>query len=303
MNNLRERLLLIQKISGKTQAELASIFGVTFLAFNNWINEKSVPRQAKLAKINEYAKTLGLDFIVQTEKPELLFVEKLTKTKPTFINKIYSRADLIDELSLRITYNTNNIEGSTMTEDDTKNVIFHKKTLANRTLNEQLEAKNHDIAFRYILDYVKEKKEINVAFLKELHRILMAGILQNAGQYRNHSVRIVGSFVPTANYLKVENLVETLFKDYKKNSSLKDIFAFHSELEKVHPFSDGNGRVGRLVLISMLLENNFPPAIIKGKVKNNYYKALQNAQLKNEFGSLNTFLLDATIEGYKIVKE
>lgn len=303
MENIRSKLLLLQKVSGKTQTQLADILGVSFLAFNNWINEKSLPRKPKIDRIIKYAKDLGLDFQDTSEKTEVKFVRNIPRIKPTFLKKIYSRPDLIDELSLRITYNTNNIEGSTMTEDDTKDVIFHKKTLSNKTLNEQLETKNHDIAFRYMLDHLNEKKPIDVDFLKKLHKILMSGILQNAGEYRNHPVRIVGSYVPTANHLKIHDLILNLFKNYKKNNSLIDVFIFHSSFEQIHPFSDGNGRVGRLILIAMLLQNNFPPAIIKGKAKDKYYKALQNAQLKSEYNNLETFLTDAIIEGYKVVRE
>ncbi len=304
MKNIANILVLIQQISGKSQTELASDLGVSFPTLNSWINEKSRPRDKKLQKILEYAKSLGLNFDV-LEKETLLetkldFVEKV---KDNFFQKILKRKDLLDELSLQITYHTNSIEGSTMTADDTMNVLFHKKTLSNRTLNEQLEVKNHDLAFRYILEALENKSKIDENFVKKIHAILMAGILENAGMYRNHPVRIVGSYVPTANFLKIEIVVKKLFVDFKsiKKIDVYDIFKFHADFEKIHPFSNGNGRVGRLILITQLLQKNFPLALIKTKVKNKYYKALQDAQMKEEFANLNNFLLDAVIEGYKIL--
>ena len=82
----------------------------------------------------------------------------------------------------------------------------------------------------------------------------MVGIRDDAGQYRAHPVRITGSFVPTANYLKVPQLMKELFMRKRQGDFLKNSAYFHANFEKIHPFGDGNGRVGRLLLIGMTLK-------------------------------------------------
>ncbi len=303
--DLKEKLQLLQEITGKTQTELAHDLGVTFVAFNNWWTGKSLPRRDAQIKIDKLLASnnvavVGYKSILRTKKD---LIDSLSAKNRNIINKITSRVDLVDELSLQITYNSNAIEGSTLTIEDTASVIFDKKTLGNKTLNEQLEAKNHDKAFRYLLQILSDKKPINEALSKELHKILLSGIRDDAGMYRTHPVRITGSFVPTANYLKIPQLMKELFAKTMQNDFLVHVSRFHADFEKIHPFADGNGRVGRLLLIGMLLKENIAPAIITKKKRPEYYKALQKAQLKEEYEAIELFICDAIIEGYKIIRE
>lgn len=303
--DLKEKLQLLQEISGKTQTQLADEIGVSFVAFNNWWTGKALPRKNTEEKINKLLFAHGASFEKQNSVLEVKkqLILNLSKKHKNILNKILTRTDLIDELSLQITYNSNAIEGSTLTIEDTASVIFDKKTLGNKTLNEQLEAKNHDKAFRYLLEVLSKKHPIQESLAKELHKILMAGIREDAGQYRAHPVRITGSFVPTANYLKIPQLMKELFMQKKMGDFLKNLSHFHADFEKIHPFSDGNGRVGRLLLIGMLLEKNTAPAIIKKKKRPEYYKALQNAQLKEQYDAIELFVCNAIFEGYKIITD
>ncbi len=300
--SIKDRLQLLQEISGKSQTKLAQELGVSFVAFNNWWTEKAIPRKNAEAKINKMLISLGINLgkqnsIFETKKE---FILNLAEKNKNILNKILARSDLIDDLSLQITYNSNAIEGSTLSIAETASVIFDKQTLGNKTINEQLEAKNHDKAFRYLLAVISKKEKIKESLACELHKILMAGIRDDAGQYRTHPVRITGSYVPTANYLKVPQLIKDLFNSKFEKDTLKQASHFHADFEKIHPFSDGNGRVGRLLLIGMLLKNNIAPAIIKKKKRPEYYKALQKAQLKDEYDALELFVLNAiSIDIYK----
>jgi len=301
--NIKEKLQLLQEISGKTQTELASKLGVSFVAFNNWWTGNAIPRKNSLEKINKLLSSYGTplekqDSIFETKKGLII---NLSKKYKNILNKIMSRVDLIDELSLQITYNSNAMEGSTLSIEDTASVIFDKKTLGNKTLNEQLEAKNHDKAFRFLLKTLSKKQPLEESLAKKLHNILMVGIRDDAGQYRAHPVRITGSFVPTANYLKVPQLMKELFMRKRQGDFLKNSAYFHANFEKIHPFGDGNGRVGRLLLIGMLLEKNIAPAIIKKKKRPEYYKALQQAQIKERYADIELFICSAIFEGYKII--
>ena len=178
--------------------------------------------------------------------------------------------NLQESFRISMTYNSNAIEGNTLTKKDTSNVIFENITLKNKTLNEHLEAINHDKAFRFLLSYLKEKKHISEKLILELHKILTAGILDNAGSYRYHSVRIVGSNVPTANYLKIPELMKRLL--VKKIITVEDTAYFHAEFEKIHPFIDGNGRIGRMIMNWQRLKNGLPLLIIRESEKHEYYR-------------------------------
>ena len=116
-------------------------------------------------------------------------------------------------------------------------------------------------------------------------------------------MRIVGSNVPTANYLKITKLMESLFVDLNKKP--KDIIShasdIHARFEQIHPFSDGNGRIGRLILVAMFLKSNIAPAVIKQENKRLYYAYLRAAQLKNDFTQLENFICDAVTSGFDIL--
>jgi Fic family protein len=132
----------------------------------------------------------------------------------------------------------------------------------------------------------------------------MNGIKDDAGIYRNHGVRIVGSNVPTANYLKVrilmKDIVESINKSQKDNTGHAS--RIHAKFEQIHPFSDGNGRVGRMILTAMLLKSNTAPAVIKQEEKQIYYACLRRAQLKEDSTQLEDFICDATALGFDILE-
>ena len=204
---------------------------------------------------------------------------------------------------MQITYNSNAIEGSTLSKEETHEIIFDNITLSRPTLYEQLEAKNHHKAFLFLLTHLMSGGKITEKLAKDLHKILLSGIKDDAGNYRGQPVRILGSFVPTANYLKVPELMKKLFA--KKNGKEKLDFAicFHADFEKIHPFSDGNGRTGRLLLIGMLLKENIAPPIISKKKRIEYYKALQKAQLEENYESILEYIYNAIFKGYNLIED
>ena len=148
-----------------------------------------------------------------------------------------------------------------------------------------------------------KKQDVEEIILK-LHAILMNAIRQDAGNYRNHPVRIAGANVPTANYLKVPFLMKNLAIDIKKRARdvVSHIAEIHAAFEQIHPFSDGNGRVGRLLMHAMLLRVNLPPAVIREQKRRFYLAYLNKAQMKNDFSLLEDFICDAVMDGYKIVE-
>lgn len=302
--NIQEKLQLIQKLSRLTQTQIAQKINVSFVAFNNWWTGKSTPRKKQQLAIDE----LYREYTGQKQIPETILLAKkrliIQKSKgKNILKKIIFETDIYDRFMLDLTYNSNRIEGSTLSENETAAILFHNKALPDRSLIEQLEAKNHQTALEYLFDYLYKKKRINESLILKIHSILMNGIGSDAGNYRSHGVRILGSNVPIANYLKVPDLMKKIVNDINKQNKdmIDQASVIHSRFEQVHPFADGNGRIGRLLMNAMLLKNNIPPAVIKQEDKQLYYTCLNKSQLKNDNSQLQDFICDAILDGYKII--
>lgn len=303
---IKEKLQIIKNLSGFTQEKLAKKLEVSFATLNSWINEKSKPRRNAEKNINNlYFKYTGKKIIPQdplTAKKQIILAK--SKKYKNILKKIIKNPDIYDQLMLSLTYHTNRLEGSTLTENETRAILFDNIALSNKSMVEQLEVKNHQAALCYLLKYLLSPSlKIDEKLILKLHSILMNGIKDDAGFYRKHSVRIVGAYVPTANYLKVPQLMEELTKDI--NRQHKDVIAhvanIHSRFEKIHPFSDGNGRIGRLIIQAMLLRKKLPPAIIKQGKKRFYNNYLKKSQIKEDFLPLENFICDTILESFKIL--
>lgn len=306
MDYLHQLKGLLQATSS-TQTELARLLGVSFPTLNSWLNKKSEPRPKARERISlhyqEYFGVAMLDQSEVTKKQEHL--RELQNTMANPLKKIISRKDVYDTFVLELTYHTNSIEGSTLSEPEVKAVIFDGATIPNKTVVEHQEAKNHQAALGHLFQLVQEdKKKITEGDIKKLHLILMNGIWPNAGQYRTHSVRIAGSNVVTANYAKVPvlmaNLVDAINSKAKK--PIAQIATTHAQFEQIHPFSDGNGRVGRLLMHFIALRDGLPPVLIKREKKQAYYTYLQRAQIEGKVDFLESFVRDGLLEAYKLLE-
>ncbi len=303
---IKDQIRILLNQEGLSQEKLARELGVSFATLNSWVNGRSQPRAVAFQKIHErYLKITGQSTLSRSEldlKMKVLLSRQRDLPHP--LRLILKRPDLLEQFVLSLTYNSNKIEGSTLTEDETATVLFDNRTLPDKTLVEQLEAKNHQTALNYMFRTLQESP-VDEAWILKIHSILMNGIRDDAGLYRNHNVRIVGSFVPTANHLKVPDLMRDLIKKMGENH--QNIFEYcsqiHAGFEKIHPFSDGNGRVGRIMLNAFLLKAKFPPALIQNDKKRLYYTYLQKAQLDEDFSLLEDFIMDAVLEAYPLLKE
>ncbi|MFA6336667.1 MAG: Fic family protein [Candidatus Paceibacterota bacterium] len=301
----RQKLEIIQKMLGLTQTKAAERFGVSFVAFNNWRTGKSSPRPKMQAAIDElFLEVTGQKIIPSdqlTAKKQAL--QKKSKEHKSVISEILNNPDIRDQFILKLTYHSNSIEGSTLTEPDTAAILFDNAALSDKSLTEHLEAKNHQTALNYLFGHIAKKEKIDEGLAIKLHGILMNGVHSNAGVYRNHAVRIIGANLPTANYISIPKLIKELMSLAAEKS--KDIIALsasiHSRFEQVHPFSDGNGRIGRLIMNAMLLNANFAPAIIRQQQKQLYYTYLYKAQTKKDHSQLEDFLCEAVTDGFTIL--
>jgi Fic family protein len=302
----KEKLRLILKMSGLTQAQLAVRAGVTFAALNRWMNGRAMPRPKALRKIDE----LYREYSGEKQVPETVLaakrgiIEKKQKRHPRVLKEIMDNPDVRDQFYLSLTYHSNRIEGSALSENETAAIMFQNAALPNRSLIEQLEVKNHQAALERLFEHVAWKKPLDEAFVLNLHGILMNAIRSDAGGYRNHGVRIMGTHVPTANYVKVPTLIKELVRNinHKEKDVVRHIAAIHVRFEAIHPFADGNGRIGRLLMHAMALKENLPPLVILQKNRRLYVAYLNKAQVKDDLSSFHDFACDAILEGYRIVE-
>ncbi len=304
--NYLEQLNSILKASGWSQEQLARELDTSFQTLNSWINQRSMPRQKAIQKIELlYLTIVGSEAVDEA---------KLAATKKAAIQLVMNPQELViskknlDKLTLYLTYHTNTIEGSTMTLSDVENVIFEHGILSNRTAVEQAEARNHQAALHWLLDEIVKSKDsfvINEQLILGIHLRLMNGIISDAGQYRRHAVRIMGAHVPLANWLKIPELMQVFIANISRQSD--DIIArmarTHAEFERIHPFSDGNGRTGRLILLAQALQANLTPPLVVKERKNAYYKYLELAQTRGQHQPLELFIAQSMQFCYELLKK
>ena len=306
---IQQKLHQIRIHTGKTQTELANELGVSFPTLNSWINGRSQPRPKAINKINIlYSKYLGdTNIQADTLKQKIAQLKHWQHQFPHPFQLILSRQDLYNDFLLALTYHTNSIEGSTFSEPEVKLVLFDDFTIPNKSVREHQEAKNHQSALGFVMKYIRDNNsKINQETIQHIHQILMNGLIPNAGAYRHHSVRITGVHLPTSNYLSIEkHIIEFIaaFNQSRKTllDQVKQLASTHAQFEQIHPFSDGNGRVGRLLLQILAFRYKLAPVIIQKERKQAYYTYLEEVQLNNNPIPLTSFIFDSLIEGYKLL--
>lgn len=215
---------------------------------------------------------------------EKLIAEKKTRHKGGIYHK----------LQVDFAYNSNHIEGSRLTHDQTR-YIYETKSVGGEIIkvDDVIETVNHFKCFDYILDTYNEP--LSESYIKELHRILKTGVMdENAviGDYKKepNEVGTISTSLPE----QVSDDVSKLLSDYDSSTmSLYDIAYFHARYEKIHPFYDGNGRTGRLLMFKQCLQNDVLPFIIDDNDKMFYYMGLRELQNDNEDERLINVLLAA----------
>ncbi|RTY88905.1 helix-turn-helix domain-containing protein [Flavobacterium sp. RSP49] len=191
-------------------------------------------------------------------------------------------------LELEYTFESNRIEGNTMTLRETDLVINEGLTISGKSMREHLEVINHQEAIAYIKDLMQKNTAIKEREVLSIHNLILRGIQpEDAGRYRKVQVMIQGSnYVPPQPFL-VTKAMEDFFIWYETNkSTLHPIILaaeMHERMVTIHPFIDGNGRTSRLIMNLVLLQHGYIIANIKGDYENRmrYYQTLETAQTKN----------------------
>ena len=194
---------------------------------------------------------------------------------------------LTEDFMVEYTYNSNAIEGNTLTLRET-DMVLKGLTVGQKPLKDHIEAVSHKEAFYFILDLVKEKRDLSESIIKQIHFLVLGDKKDDRGVYRKVPVRIMGaSHEPVQPYL-IEPMMESLLIDYKSSQDnlIKKLAKFHIEFEAIHPFIDGNGRTGRLLVNLELMKNGYPPIDIKFTDRIKYYDAFEEYHKKNNIKAM-----------------
>lgn len=195
---------------------------------------------------------------------------------------------LQEQFKIEMTYNSNGIEGNSLTLKETFLVINEGITVKGKPLKDHLEAKDHYEALEYLSDLVEKGKRhtISERFVRNLHQLIMQKTDKEwAGKYRNSNVKIGGAdhVPPDAIEVvgKMDDLIKWLANSRKKLHIIELTTLFHHKLVYIHPFFDGNGRTARLAMNLLLMQQGFPLAIILKNDRKKYYRVLDQADKKN----------------------
>ncbi len=209
-----------------------------------------------------------------------------------------------EALAIEYTYESNRIEGNTLTLQETALVIEEGLTIGGKSLREHLEAINHNEAIAFIKDIAQGEEPITERTILQIHALILRGIdRQNAGRYRTVPVLISGSrHVPPQPYL-IEKQMEDFLLRFREMESEGihpvDIAAYlHDELVRIHPFIDGNGRTSRLLMNLYLLRHGYVMVLLKGDAESKlaYYKALEASHVDKETAPFRQLVEQAELE-------
>ena len=220
------------------------------------------------------------------------------KTYNTYLNKIGALKETLDrkrpltegelerlkeEFIVEYTYNSNAIEGNTLTLRET-DMVLRGLTIDKKPLKDHMEAIGHKEAFNYIAGLVKDRVELSEHIIKQIHYLVLADKPQDRGIYRKVPVTIAGArHTPVQPYL-IEPRLQELLEWYKNTDIdfISKLAKFHIEFEAIHPFIDGNGRTGRLLVNLELMKLGYPPIDIKFKDRMAYYDAFDAYHIKGD---------------------
>ncbi len=207
----------------------------------------------------------------------------------------YALKSIKESLMIEWTYNSNSIEGNTLTLQETKMVIEEGFTIKGKSLREHFEAVNHQEAIEFVENLVSDNYLLKERDILNIHELVLQKIEKDfAGRFRTSGVRISGAnFVPP-NALKIDGYINELV-DWVNTSDLDIIIKstiFHHRFVWIHPFFDGNGRTVRLLFNLLLMKEGFPPAIILKNDRKKYYDALNFANNGN-YSKLALLILQA----------
>ena len=209
--------------------------------------------------------------------------EQLAKLRPLSNDQVKNLKNVYD---IQLTYNSNAIEGSTLTYSETKLILNEGITIGGKSINEHLETINHQEAISFIEDIAKiNTKEITLVDIRNIHHLILKGIdKKNAGNYRDQNVGVVKGDGELHNFTEPLKIDEKMneFIEWVHTQTIEEPILLavlvHLKFVSIHPFIDGNGRTARLLMNLVLLQNGYPQAIVKVSNRVEYIQAIEKYQ-------------------------
>lgn len=303
---LGEKIKLYRESKNMTQNEIADVLGVkpaTVSKYESGTLEPNIESLKKLAELFE----VSIDELLKEDKFDISKINVLDILREQKEMKL--KGNLYHRTQISFAYNTNHIEGSTLTEDQTRyifetnTILFEGDTIAK--VDDILETANHFKLVDDMLDIADKK--LTEKLIKEFHKILKDGTSDsrvewfNVGEYKQRA-NTIGSGIKTTSPNNVEKEMSKLMDWYNslKQVTIKEIIEFHYKFESIHPFQDGNGRIGRIIMFKECLKNNIVPFIIQDADKLFYYRGLK--EYKSEKGYLTDTCLNAQDQYIKMIE-
>ena len=305
---LGEKIKKYRENKNMTQNEVADILGVKSATISKYESNTLEPNIESIKKLAEIFE-ISIDELLKDEeefnisKYNILGILREQKNMKL-------KGNLYHNTQITFAYNTNHIEGSKLTEDQTRYIYETNTLLAEKDtitdIDDILETANHFKLVDYMLDIADKKLTENM--IKEFHRILKEGTSDGrkdwfvVGDYKKLSNEVGG--LKTTEPKNVERDMKKLLEWYDslEQVTIKEIIEFHAKFEKIHPFQDGNGRVGRIIVFKECLKNNIVPFIILDKDKLFYYRGLNQYQSNKEKGFLIDTCLNAQDQYTEMLK-
>lgn len=306
---LGEKIKTYRENQRMTQAEVAEILGIKSATVSKYESGTLEPNIEALKKLSELFE-VTIDELLNDEQ------DKVDISKINVLNILREQKEmklngnLYHNTQITFAYNTNHIEGSKLTEDQTRYIYETNTLIAEKNsitdLDDVLETSNHFKLVDYMLDIAD--KRLTEDMIKEFHRILKEGTSDNrkdgfnVGEYKKlpNEAGNMKTTEPNNIGRDMSKLIE--WYNSLKRISIKEIIEFHSKFEKIHPFQDGNGRVGRIIMFKECLKNNIVPFIILDRDKLFYYRGLNQYQINREKGYLIDTCLNAQNQYTKIIE-
>ena len=305
--NIGNKIKEYREKNKMTQKDIAKILDVEPGTVSKYESGMIEPNIESIKKLAETFHITTDELLADEKKFDISKVDVLKVLREQKEMKL--KGNLYHQTQISFAYNTNHIEGSTLTEEQTRyifetnTILFEGNTIAK--VDDILETSNHFNLVDYMIDIADKK--LTEKMIKEFHKILKDGTSDsrkewfNVGDYKQIS-NTIGSGMKTTSPQNVEKDMRKLMEWYNnlKQITIKEIIEFHYRFESIHPFQDGNGRIGRLIMFKECLKNNIIPFIIQDTDKLFYYRGLK--EYKSEKGYLIDTCLNAQDQYIKMIE-
>ena len=304
---LGEKIKLCRENKKMTQNEVAEILGVKSATVSKYEAGSLEPNIESLKKLAELFE-VSIDELIREDEFDISKINILEILREQ--KNMQLKGSLYHNTQITFAYNTNHIEGSKLTEEQTRYIYETNMLLTEKNsitdLDDILETANHFKLVDYMLEIADKK--LTEKIIKEFHKILKEGTSDDrkdwfiVGDYKKLANEV--GALKTTNPKNVEKDMKKLLEWYESINkiTINEIIEFHARFERIHPFQDGNGRIGRIIAFKECLKNDIVPFIIMDKEKVFYYRGLNQYQTNKEKGYLIDTCLNAQDQYIKMIK-